>query len=1097
MTNLSGRCSIVFRFNRRFDTVSRSPLRRRRRSLSIIKSLCLAVWLNGCLPAGWAAEGKIGIIGDSMSAGTHSHDTCGRYDMVRCLEERGGAHDRDWSHAGGAQSWSIASRLGFGPGQVVDASDDGEEWKDAFEQAQQVTADGAVNTVFINLGANDVCQNRGHDYSGDLNVIADHIDDTLQLLTDRLPAGSTIFWTGVLDVNRLYDLMRQRDHNLLFESCQATWDLDANKIKEGAAADACDHYFGADACELLSREEEASDLLAELFLTILLESVKVEEGPCGKLLSSKSGVQDRREVREFTRDINQLMADKAKLFDGVNGVKVKYNSRIFDTISGLQPEHVSHLDCYHPSRAGQLYLADNIWRGFNPGTTQVNDLFTEDFSTADYCRQSQANWRSCWVEENDDQAPGSGDVRVGEQRLRVRNRDRSLVRALPLGDYDRAWLAFNWARLDLENLGDYLAAEVSGDGGRTWAEIDRFQGDADDFGLHRGDYYDISPFASADTRIRFHSSSGFGSNDRVVIDNVRVIAWQTASSQDLAPNTSGDDFAWLYGYRERPLLVLNNDGPGADLVDLTPPATGNAYQEGDAIQYTPPRGFNGIDSFSYTAVDSDGRLAERRVGLAVEPNTLEHEFAARIARYPEFEAGFREQLTAQLLAEPDGELAQRFREEVTRMVKEDPWLRRQFIAAFRAAQSEAPVDLYVFVGDDNLQGITENGDFDGAGRSFEQVLKSNTENTVIVMNCAVAGSSAAQWSALDAADGEAAPYLNPPRKTDLATTCLDAVDGIVRSGKGTVRGLVVGLGSSDVLLAGMQGQTALIDYWPRNVHQMIDLFRSRYGDGVRVVMLDTPPPLGSNPSLRESWRALRDQQDEFVSYNFGRVNSDDLETWEDGSILPHFSSLAQSQLGARLADAFVNPEQPVLGSTGGCSAQTPCFPDTGYRIEPSLCETGNFFRREREAGQVLCDQHGDSLHALAAACGGCIDLRAIADGLGVGVVSAVSAPDLLPTFYMPQWLDGQPLHTLPYDDPYTSPPANRCGWQDSEASTFVAAPGQHQYRVETRLAQFCQSDDRSGCGLLLSPQSAVRDSVTINVNISRGGCRTISVGHGG
>ncbi len=1076
---------------------NRLSVLRRPRFLSRVASLCLAAGLATGLSPARAAEGRIGIIGDSMSAGTHSHDTCGRYDIVRCLEEQGGAQDRDWSHAGGRESWSIASRLGFGPGQVVDASDDGEEWKDALDQARRVTADGAVNTVFINLGANDICQNRGHDYRGDLDVISDHIDDTLQLLTDRLPTGANIFWTGVLDVSRLYDLMRLRDHNLLFESCQATWDLDGNKVKTGAAADACDHYFGADACELLSREEEASDLVAELFLEILLDSVKVEEGPCGKLLSSKSSAQDRLEVREFTRDLNRLMAEKAKVFDGVNGVRVNYSSRVFDSITGLQPEHVSHFDCYHPSRAGQLFLADHIWRGFNQGTTQLNDLFTEDFSTADYCRQSGANWRSCWVEENDDQDPDAGDVRIGEQRLRVRNRERSLVRALPLGDYDRAWLAFNWARLDLENLGDYVAAEVSGDGGRTWVEIDRFQGDADDFGLHRGDYYDISPYASADTRIRFHSSPRFGSNDRVVIDNVRVVAWQDAASEALAADGSGDDFASLYGYRERPLFVLNNDGPGADLVDLSPPANGHAYADGEAVRYTPLQGFTGLDAFSYTSVDGDGTPAEHRVALAVERNTFGQALAARIDSEPDFAARFREQLTAQLLAEPDGELARRFRAEVTRVVAEDPWLQRRFAAAIRAAQAAAPVDLYVFMGDDNLQGVTENGNFDGAGRSFELALKSRTDQNVVVMNCAVAGSSAAQWSSLEKGGGAAVSALNPPRQTDLAATCLGAVDGIVRSGKGTLRGLVVGLGSSDVLLETLQGETALVDYWQRNVHQLIDLFRSQHGDDTRVVMLTTPPPLGSDASLQATWRTLRNQQEDFLSYNFGTVNGDDLETWADGSIFPHFNSTAQAQLGARLADAFVNPVQPVLGSSGGCSQQAPCFPGTDYRIEPAVCETGYFFRRDREASRILCDQHGDSLHALAAACDGCIDLRAIADHLGVGIVSANAATDLLPTYYMPQWLDGQPLTPLPFNDPYTPRPTGRCGWQDREASTFVASPGRYEYRVEARFAQSCEPGDPSGCGLLLSPQTAVRDRVALELAITAGSCRTLSVGHGG
>jgi hypothetical protein len=73
-----------------------------------------------------------------------------------------------WSHASGVPSWSIASRLGYTFGQVVNVAEDGAQWKDALAQAARISTDAAVDTVFINLGANDVCHSFGHDYTGDL-----------------------------------------------------------------------------------------------------------------------------------------------------------------------------------------------------------------------------------------------------------------------------------------------------------------------------------------------------------------------------------------------------------------------------------------------------------------------------------------------------------------------------------------------------------------------------------------------------------------------------------------------------------------------------------------------------------------------------------------------------------------------------------------------------------------------------------------------------------------------------------------------------------------------------------------------------------------
>ncbi len=71
-----------------------------------------------------------------------------------------------------------------------------------------------------------------------------------------------------------------------------------------------------------------------------------------------------------------------------------------------------------------------------------------------------------------------------------------------------------------------MVFEVSPDGGSSWVELDRFRGDADDFGLHRGSYYDISDLAGAETRIRFRAAPGLGGQDEVFFDNVTVQAWR-------------------------------------------------------------------------------------------------------------------------------------------------------------------------------------------------------------------------------------------------------------------------------------------------------------------------------------------------------------------------------------------------------------------------------------------------------------------------------------------------------------------------------------------------------------------------------------------
>jgi hypothetical protein len=487
------------------------------------------------LAANAVPQGKIGIIGDSIAAGTHSSEMCRNQDIVNCVQDLAGQHSRDWSYAGGRQSWSIASVLGYLPDRVVDASDDGEEWKDAFDQAVQLMADPEVDTVFIGLGANDVCQARGHDYSGDLEVVASLIDETLDYLTSNLPAGGSIYWSGVPDVVQMRELMRNRDHNLLFKTCQATWDLDSNEVKDGEAEDACNHYFSNDFCESAGSQRQAVDLLVELLLDRWLELEGVEEGPCGKVLNSGSTDQDRLEARNFTLALNQLLAQKARQWAGRNDIDVHYNDRIYYASPTVQPHHLSRVDCYHPSRSGQMKFAYEIWSGFNLGDEQLKGIFTDEFDSTDYCTQEFGDWGSCWVETNDDNAATSGDIQIAANVVSMRSGSKQISRAMDLRYVDQAWLSFNRRRDNLDHLGDFIDVHVSPDSGQTWHLLDHFVGEATDLGFHRGSYYDISQYATADTRIRFISSSQMGENDWLFFDNVKVNSWDSSAASQAAP----------------------------------------------------------------------------------------------------------------------------------------------------------------------------------------------------------------------------------------------------------------------------------------------------------------------------------------------------------------------------------------------------------------------------------------------------------------------------------------------------------------------------------------------------------------------------------
>ena len=106
-------------------------------------------------------------MGDSIGTATHTNDSCDRYpgehrELMKCLELRLGSHDIDWSFTGGTKSWSIANRLGCE--EVYNTSGDGEEWKDAYNQARDQIKNGQISKVIVHLGANDVCAKYSHDF---------------------------------------------------------------------------------------------------------------------------------------------------------------------------------------------------------------------------------------------------------------------------------------------------------------------------------------------------------------------------------------------------------------------------------------------------------------------------------------------------------------------------------------------------------------------------------------------------------------------------------------------------------------------------------------------------------------------------------------------------------------------------------------------------------------------------------------------------------------------------------------------------------------------------------------------------------------------
>lgn len=152
------------------------------------------------------------------------------------------------------------------------------------------------------------------------------------------------------------------------------------------------------------------------------------------------------------------------------------------------------------------------------------DTVLDNFGSASYGNNDgTVSWTSDWIEINESDGPSSGDVRVTGGVLRIQDNDgggEGVERAVDLSGATSATLSFAYRRSSLDNVNDYVTIEVSANGG-SWTELDRFSGPNNDTS-YQVVSYNLNAYISANTKIRFLSSSSLGGSDRVYFDIVKI-----------------------------------------------------------------------------------------------------------------------------------------------------------------------------------------------------------------------------------------------------------------------------------------------------------------------------------------------------------------------------------------------------------------------------------------------------------------------------------------------------------------------------------------------------------------------------------------------
>jgi len=166
--------------------------------------------------------------------------------------------------------------------------------------------------------------------------------------------------------------------------------------------------------------------------------------------------------------------------------------------------------------------------GGGGGSGSCDGTFRDEFNLRQYDQNDGTlNWATDWEETGESFDPTGGDIRIdndeGSYELKVRDDGQTIMREADLSQAGAATLSFDYWRKNLIGSSDYVAVEVSYNGGSSWIELDRFTGDANDGAYSSTNYTLDAGSLSVNTRIRFLTpSSGMSNSNVVLFDNVQI-----------------------------------------------------------------------------------------------------------------------------------------------------------------------------------------------------------------------------------------------------------------------------------------------------------------------------------------------------------------------------------------------------------------------------------------------------------------------------------------------------------------------------------------------------------------------------------------------
>jgi hypothetical protein len=151
--------------------------------------------------------------------------------------------------------------------------------------------------------------------------------------------------------------------------------------------------------------------------------------------------------------------------------------------------------------------------------------FRDEFTTSSFGNNNGSlNWAGDWIEVDGDGAgPGSGNAQISGGVLNLddspnTNGEPSLAREADLSAYSAATLTYNYFTVGTLENSDSVTLEISENGGSSWTTLQTYSDD-----VSGSASFDISPYISSNTQIRFRVSQNFGaSGEQFHVDDLDI-----------------------------------------------------------------------------------------------------------------------------------------------------------------------------------------------------------------------------------------------------------------------------------------------------------------------------------------------------------------------------------------------------------------------------------------------------------------------------------------------------------------------------------------------------------------------------------------------